>query len=98
MTELVTITFATQNSTYRFQYVRGHEFGLLEGVVGTHGGERFTVHIEEIRDLVHKGDSPTLNVKKFCGPDGTLTVTEITDVTTRVIWAREPDTRIQVNI
>lgn len=83
---LVIITFATQNSTYRFTYLRGHHFGQLEGVVGTHAGQKYNVHCEEIRDLVHEGDAPTLRVVDR----GTLTVTEIREVTRRELTVGIP--------
>ena len=78
------ITFRTINSTYRFTYLRGHHYGQLECVTGTYAGHNWTIHAEEIRDLVHEGESPEFEVVgRFSGRKSTYQITQIQEVTRR---------------
>ena len=86
--EIVLITFATADSMYRFTYIRGHRFGQLEGITGDHVGERHTVNIEEVRDLVQKGDSPTL--RGLIGFEKNIRIKEITEVVKNEVYVRQP--------
>ena len=87
--EIVVLTFATADSMYRFSYLRGHEYGQLEGIVGAHGGQKFTVHVELVRDLVGKDDAPQLPVlHNWIAMDNTIQIDQITDVSHREFFVR----------
>lgn len=80
------VTFLTRNSHYRVTATPDADTAVLVCVAGTFAGHQWSVAKEDIRDLVHVGEAPTLLTVNDNGHHLPLSLTRIT-----ALWTHDED-------